>query len=486
MSVTLPNKCSTPLERQKSRKGTLPCEESYWTTRCQDTIEFARAPGCALCDDGETCVCEAGFDIRSSGLSRRILSSSSTRSIVAGPQTSLAASTLTLVLTSVGSGVFALPFAFSHTGAGCGAVLATVMAALSWLSGYAMCRCSHETERFSYEEIVVAAWGRGGAFFMELMIIIVLLGAMTAMVTLIIDALPAAAQLVLPWINFDDLEAYCKTSSASVVLAFVLLPLSCVRSMSSLKHSNTVAVVCVLSVVAFVAIRGAQQITDGGGLLAFRPAFTGADRSLQALPILMLSYCMHVQAPAVYGEMERRSVPRFAAALGMQTTICLVVYLSIGVFGLRLFGPDEPVPGDVLLGLEPGSQTVLAMRAIVGLSCIFVFPLLSLPCRSTIDHLLFAGGNAAAEGARMRHTAVAAVLVAVVLLGAKVASNLGKVTAITGATGGALLCYVIPFMLFLKLCTPKAGSERWIFSFGLACAIVFMALALFSVARNLF
>jgi len=454
-------------------------EESYWTTRSRPTTGLTKGiAGSCNSLDGMVPPSTPG-EVETGELLESDAGDGATGTV--------ASSAVTLILTSVGSGVFALPFAFSLAGAGCGAALATVLGLLSLLAAYGLSRCSEAVGLYSYEEIAVAAWGARGAFIMELLIVVLLLGAMAALVTLIGDALPAVAELLFPWFAFSELQD-ARSKVMLFVLVFVLAPLSCAKSMASLRHSNTVGVICVFVVCTFVTINGATEMTNGGGLLANRPAFTDASGAMQAVPILMLSYCMHVQVPPVYGELANKSVHRFSRALVLQYIVCTVIYISVGVFGLRLFQPGEPVPGDVLLGFGPGRRAVLAMRAMVGLSCVFVFPLLSLPCRSTVDHLLFGGGAAAAPQAQLRHVAESLLLVAVAGLVAMEASNLGKVTAITGATGGALLCYVLPCVLFLRLCGRGGGAstlELWSFRTALLATAVLTVLALHSVVMGL-
>lgn len=464
----------------KRQAGSAMFEESYWTMRALST------PGRSI----SRAVSDASLEGLVLPSAPEEVATDELLEIDAGATGTVTSSAVTLILTSVGSSVFALPFAFSLAGAGCGASLATVLGLLSLLAAYGLSRCCEAVGLYSYEEIVVAAWGARGAFVMELLIVVLLLGAMAALVTLIGDALPAVAELLFPMFAFSDFPDLCPARGTVIifVLAFVLAPISCVKSMASLRHSNTVGVVCVFIVCVFVTINGAADLTKGGGLLAHRPAFTDASGAVQAVPILMLSYCMHIQVPPVYGEFANRSVHHFSRALVLQYVVCTAIYISVGVFGLRLFKPEEAVPGDVLLGFGPERRAVLAMRAMVGLSGVFVFPLLSLPCRSTVDHLLFGGGAAAAPQAQLRHVSEALLLVAIAGLVAMEASSLGKVAAITGATGGAVLCYVLPCLLFLRLCSSCGGSsalELWAFRVALLATAALSALALHSVVVGL-
>eukprot|EP00928_Gymnodinium_smaydae_P054316 TRINITY_DN38116_c0_g1_i1.p1 TRINITY_DN38116_c0_g1~~TRINITY_DN38116_c0_g1_i1.p1 ORF type:complete len:485 (+),score=65.75 TRINITY_DN38116_c0_g1_i1:62-1456(+) len=451
----------TPLTSSLSRaeSGTALYDESFWTVR---------APG-----EGDACEVK----------------------LLQASQGSVLTSSLTLILTSVGSGVFALPFAFSCAGIGFGSLIITGVALLSYLSADALSSCAEATRCFSYEEIAVAAWGSAGSLFVEVVVLEVLGGAMAAVMTLITDALPAIVKLCWPDGSLADETFYVNVLQV-IIFCGVLLPLSCAKSMYALRYSNAIAVVCNFTVIGYVTLSGALWISGGGGLLAYRNAFSlDYFQVLQSVPILMLSFGMHVQAPAVYGELQGRSVAKFRNVLSVQTITCLVIYLCIGIFGIRLFGPTEPVPGDVLLGFRSDSQVALMMRAAVGMTCIAVFPLLSMPCRSTLDHLLFSGGNQASPNAHLRHALEASAIVLSVFVVSHSVANLGKVTAITGATGGALLCFVFPFLFYLSICREGARGDsglelssrrhRLLFS---GCAIVgsvLMVLSFVAVVKNL-
>eukprot|EP00927_Polykrikos_kofoidii_P064974 TRINITY_DN60777_c0_g1_i1.p1 TRINITY_DN60777_c0_g1~~TRINITY_DN60777_c0_g1_i1.p1 ORF type:complete len:477 (+),score=47.50 TRINITY_DN60777_c0_g1_i1:61-1491(+) len=364
-------------------------------------------------------------------------------------------SILALVLTSVGSGAFAIPYAFSQAGVGLGTLLAVITALLSFLSAHALILCSDAIGSFTYGEIVQAAWGTRGAFLVEMVVVLLLLGAMSALLSLIRDSVPAMFHLLLSSQRFSEVARYKDCLVLSLV-AFVMIPLSCFQSLNALKHSNAVAVICVFFAIFYVVGHGALTFSGGGGLLAYHPAYTDPLSAVQAVPILMLSFCMHVQAPPIYGELRDRAVGRFSKVLAGQTVTVLIIYLAMGVFGLRLFDPDAVVPSDVLLGFSPDIPAVLCVRVAVGWSCISVFPLLCMPCRLSVDHLILGdaarnGSREESHGARVRRYSQTVVIVLFATALSYGLKDLGKITALTGAFGGTILCFVVPMTCFIKL-----------------------------------
>eukprot|EP00927_Polykrikos_kofoidii_P051340 TRINITY_DN45133_c0_g1_i1.p1 TRINITY_DN45133_c0_g1~~TRINITY_DN45133_c0_g1_i1.p1 ORF type:complete len:459 (+),score=27.37 TRINITY_DN45133_c0_g1_i1:64-1440(+) len=376
------------------------------------------------------------------------------------PMGTIASSTFTLVLTCVGSGAFALPFAFSCAGEGVGAVLTVIIALLSFLSAHALSCCSQLTGLFTYEEIVRATCGHVGSC-VGLLIVILLQGAMAALLTLIRDSVPAAIGLFVSG-EIGTRLTHHQDWIVACIVTFVVIPLSCARSINALRHSNNVAVTCVFFAISYVVVRGGVVSTEHGG----RPAFTDPLRAIEAVPILMASFCMHIQVPTVYGELKQRSVGRFSVVLSCQTLIVLVLYLGLGILGLRLFPPHIAVPGDVLMGLDQNDFIVLGIRASVGFSCTSVFPLLCMPCRSSLDQLLFGkcngGTSASATSASHFGTRFYLETLGVVLIAAALSygmRDLGRITCVTGTIGGTLLCFVIPLACFIRL--HGLGMDCW-------------------------
>uniref|UniRef100_A0A7S1WTJ9 Amino acid transporter transmembrane domain-containing protein n=1 Tax=Alexandrium catenella TaxID=2925 RepID=A0A7S1WTJ9_ALECA len=245
-------------------------------------------------------------------------------------------------------------------------------------------------------------------------------------------------------------------------VCFVVLPLSWVQSPYSLRHSNGAAVFCTMLTVALLVTRGFMATGDAASPAEAAPSGSSA---LLALPIIMLSLACQVQVPCVYGELQERSLPRMSSALFTVGSLCFCLYSAVAVAGLVLAARSgyAIVPGNVLDCLPAGDTLALAMRVVMGVAVLLVYPMLCLPCRSTLDHLVFQGGAALPEKTlswRLRHATETLLIVGVTTAIATANTDLASIFGFTGATAGAVISYILPPACFLKLWRHRTGPER--------------------------
>lgn len=152
------------------------------------------------------------------------------------------------------------------------------------------------------------------------------------------------------------------------------------------------------------------------------------------------------------------------SALAGVGVACFCIYGSVGVFGLMALahlglGGSYEVPGNLLDAFPSRDSVALGMRAIMAVAIFLVYPLLCVPCRSTLDHLLFGGGSAS-QDARLRHGIETIAIVGVTFALAVTVDDLAKVNGVTGATAGALICYMLPLVCFLRLRRKQPPEEQ--------------------------
>merc|ERR1711971_1013444 len=135
---------------------------------------------------------------------------------------------------------------------------------------------------------------------------------------------------------------------------------------------------------------------------------------------------------------------------------CVGIYIGVAVFGILAVydcsGIEHglvTVKGNVLDSFGSGDRYALAMRLIMSLTLTMVYPMLCLPCRSTIDHLLFGGGST--RGSDLRHALETVFIACSTLFFSRAEDNLARVFGFTGATAGALICYMLPPVCYLQL-----------------------------------
>eukprot|EP00439_Symbiodinium_sp_Y106_P056044 s4464_g7.t2 len=391
-------------------------EESYWTTRrrdswCSQLSQLAETPSTQNAD-GETLNLPVEEE----------------------PTSSICGCALSLVSTCVGSGLLALPFAFAAAGPLHGLGILAGSALLSAFVSLLLCTCCDWSEKKSYEELAIAAFGSWGSVIMELMVVWLLLGAMTSLLVIAGDCLMAAGSERRGLLTALD-------------VALVILPLSCLQSPASLLYSNALAVSCTLLVGLLLSLRSWGPWGSASDLvISSQSNLSGLPGLLRAVPIVTLSLGCQVQVPCIYATLEKRSFKRMRCAILAAMGLCMFIYTVVALSGLRV----TAVPGNVLDLFGSSDWLGGAMRAAISVAAV----------GSTVDHLVFGGGAFAASNAGIRHRVETLVVVCITLLLSTTESDLSKVFGFTGATAGAVICYVLPLCFYLRLRMTRPAVER--------------------------
>eukprot|EP00929_Paragymnodinium_shiwhaense_P087688 TRINITY_DN47831_c0_g2_i1.p1 TRINITY_DN47831_c0_g2~~TRINITY_DN47831_c0_g2_i1.p1 ORF type:complete len:514 (-),score=85.11 TRINITY_DN47831_c0_g2_i1:401-1942(-) len=426
------------MSRESSVFSNCPHEESYWTTRTASKSDNN------LADMG---VASMPVECAADG------------------QSSLTGSITSLIATCIGTGVLALPFAFEAAGPGLGGIILLVSVLLSGLSSHLLVKCCDWVGVFSYEEIMIAAFGRCGSVLMETTVLWLLLGAMTSLLVVTGDALELA--FVAGAGGTDHELAWWQSRSKLLAfdVIFVVLPLSWGQSPHSLRYSNSMAVTCT-SLTALLIVASGIASVDGLTLLLEGPLYQCGLTSVQAAPIIMLSLGCQVQVPCVYGDLKDRSSKRMTWGLVIVGACCFFIYSAVSILGIAAVKPNAlaAVPGNILDGFPGGRPDALLMRGLQGVAVTLVYPMLLLPCRSTLDHLLFGGGASLVQPVvpcimRLRHGMETLTIIGITFWLATCNTDLASVFGFTGATAGSLICYMLPPLAYLKLRRMRPRDE---------------------------
>lgn len=419
----------------------LPFEESYWTTRLFDK---QISPG-----------------KEEHGGSGTVLTSS-----------------ISLAATCIGTGLFALPFAFSTAGLGLGLGLLVSFTFLSFFMSYILCLCCDWTNLYSYEEIVVSSFGRRGSVFLEVTVIWLLMGAMISVLAVAGDAFTSMAQLFGVGIDDSDLM---RTVLITADLLLVALPLSWMQRSNSLSFTNSIAVFCTVVVGAMLMVRGLASSSWQKSLVE-HPKFRFEASTFKAIPIIMLSLGCQVQVPPVFGELQRRDLKTMSQALFGAGAGCFGIYGGVAVFGIlaagAVRGDEFVIPGNILESFHHNDHYAVSMRVLMAIAVTLVYPMLCLPCRSTLDHLVFGGGETLRRSslhAQARHAVETLVILSATLFFSALEHDLATVFGLTGATAGALICYVLPPVCFLKLRYEQPETVRLSTKFIACLSVVSLA-----------
>ena len=284
--------------------------------------------------------------------------------------------------------------------------------------------------------------------------------------------------------------------------AAAVLPLSFHRTLDALKRASALALVFVACLVAVVLSFATGTLDPCGGRDADEcrgsvEATTDAHSTLASLPVFVFAFTCHQNVFPVVNEMGPPDKLRKAdAAVVVAVTTSLVVFGLVSLGGYSTFGSFTQ--GDVLLNY-PRTGPVTALRLCVAAMLVLHYPLQLDPSRRCVVSLVEAVGEwrngrrldsevsgdddeefegyskvedgpeaedrraaSTTEGDEItgrddllfRRTTVAFLVLSVAL--ALAVDDLGVVLALVGATGSAVVSYVLPGIVYLRICDGRS------------------------------
>jgi amino acid permease len=295
---------------------------------------------------------------------------------------------------TLGAGVLSLPFCMREAGLVVG-VLLLVGASVATLWSIDMlveaCSCqTHEgttsTIAPGYESLTRTLYGPEWVWMVETSVLVFCIGCAIAYVVAVGDILQQV---------FPDIP---RTGAMVVVWATVMLPLSLLEKVHSLRFASGVGIVSICILAFSIMLHSLQHHhdqndeTDSNGLLLWPDSGWNVVR---ACPIVMFAFSCQVNVPAIYHEIgmscEQQQQPQHSKRIMTQVArrgvaVCGVLYMCVGYFAVAEF--SKQVQSNILqnycsLGPQLGVAFVCMTAAIV-----MAFPLNIFPARITLDGIL--------------------------------------------------------------------------------------------------
>ena len=288
--------------------------------------------------------------------------------------------------------------------------------------------------------------------------------------------------------------------------AAAVLPLSFHRTLDALKRASALELVFVACLVAVVLSFATGTLDPCGGRDADEcrgsvEATTDVHSTLASLPVFVFAFTCHQNVFPVVNEMGPPDKLRKAdAAVVVAVTTSLVVFGLVSLGGYSTFGSFTQ--GDVLLNY-PRTGPVTALRLCVAAMLVLHYPLQLDPSRRCVVSLVEAAGEwrdgrrrdrsgvgdgddgeefegysemaedgleaedrraantakgdgitGGGDDALFRRTTVSFLALSVAL--ALAVDDLGVVLALVGATGSAVVSYVLPGIVYLRICDGRS------------------------------
>jgi len=335
------------------------------------------------------------------GQSRSSLSISSLKDFVDEhySEGSIRGSVFNLCSATLGAGALSVPFAFRGMGAGIGCALLVLVAITTSFSVHLIIVTRIRSGLRTFGEIADGVFGNAVGNIVQSAIVIFCFGTGVAYCKTLRDILEISLRAMPKKVTdkVTDKEAML------MLWAVALMPLSLLKSMSSLRFSSLFGVASIMYVSLLVTIHSLDSLITHKVQPNWSDpklwAVPNAGKIIMNLPILLFAFTCQVNVLDVWDDLSNASDRRMGKVTHRSMLLCLVVYVSVGLFGFLDFGSDTC--GNILKSyvteLLQGSLTIVGMYISIAMTLLFAFPLIVVPCRSSLmglcERLFGCGGG---------------------------------------------------------------------------------------------
>ncbi|KAG2449180.1 hypothetical protein HYH02_005927 [Chlamydomonas schloesseri] len=360
------------------------------------------------------------------------------------------------------STVLPVPYAFSKTGIGLGALTMGLVAVANDITCCMMIRAAAHVGCSTYEQLSEWAGGKKARVFTQVSLILLLYGTLCGGLAFLSDVARVMVQHGLgPGRAPALLESDGRPVMVLTVLT-VLLPLCLQRHIRQFEKAATGGVVVVVALCIIIVTRAVQlgfpAVASGElDVLAVK-----VDEHLpEAFAVLGFAFYMHPMLMPLLKEMPSGPAGTALTEKAVHITLFGVacgVYGTVGIFGAAIFGASTEsniMVNDLLPG-HPTATLLLYASLLVYLCCGMVTTHYAL--RASLD-LLVAGPDAPFTWTR-RVAETCSILTAATTVALLFPTQAEKIFALTGCTAVCLVCYVIPVGIHLAVQRDKDRIQR--------------------------
>jgi amino acid permease len=237
-----------------------------------------------------------------------------------GPVANLCSATL-------GAGVLALPYALQQAGLVWGGILLLLAASSTLYSLQLLVEACRFFDTYTYEGIVQLALGKRARTITEVSILLFCGGCAVAYIITVGD--------IVESLSFN------RNWAMLIVWIVAMLPLSLLRTMTSLQSASGVGIFSIFLLIAVANIhywqdRHSHQKHQMTWSIILWPAH-GMTSVCMACPLIIFAFSCQPNVCAIYHELaEKRNMPN---VLLVAVSVCAVLYTSISLAAYMDFGP---------------------------------------------------------------------------------------------------------------------------------------------------
>lgn len=282
--------------------------------------------------------------------------------------------------------MLAMPYAIRSDGIVLGVIVIIVSACTSSFGLYLQGQCSKyvKSGEASFFALSQLTYPQLSVVF-DLAIAVKCFGVGISYLVVIGDLLPKICQSL---INDDYLDHHEILLERNFWITFfmitVVVPLSFLKKLDSLKYASMIALSSVVYLVILVFIHFLKNdIVDKGPVRVFKPYSISS--IFASFPIFVFAYTCHQNMFSLVNELEDKSNKNINKVIVSAIGIAMTLYVLVGLTGYLSFGDN--VEPNVIVGYSHAISSTIG-RIAIAILVMLSYPLQCHPARASINHII--------------------------------------------------------------------------------------------------
>lgn len=399
---------------------------------------------------------------------------------------SIGSSVLNLILSIIGAGTLAIPYAVSQVGYCIAAILFISIAIISILTLNLNMICAKEIIPLSSFHALSNYTLPKLRYFVDITVICATFGVLCVYLVVIGNLLPDVIETIFNK-NKDDISPLLinRRLWITIYLLIFIIPTARLKKMNHLRYTSLFAILCYGYILTIVIIYALDKNLDPCrknddncfGEKEILPS--NYFKIFKALPFFVQIYSCHFNTFSICNELKNPTISRLNIVATLSIFISMIIYTLIGFGAYYTFGNN--IQSNVIMKY-PQSTSLLILRIILSIAIAFGYPVIMQSPRDCLSGLLFKE-KTIDKLTNLKFYFLTYCIVLFSFCIAMITDNIGQIFSIIGSTTTITLVFILPGLFYYNFNfqqTEKRNKYKKCFS--LLCIIIGIILIPFCIA----
>ncbi|EED17562.1 amino acid transporter, putative [Talaromyces stipitatus ATCC 10500] len=386
-------------------------------------------------------------------------------------------SVINLVNTIVGAGVLAMPLAMAHMGITLGVIVVIWSGVAAGFGLYLQARCAQYLDRGSASFFALSqlTYPNASVIF-DAAIAIKCFGVGVSYLIIIGDLMPGVVQGFIG--NTATSDFLLDRHFWITAFMLIVIPLSFLRRLDSLKYTSIVALIS----IGYLVILVVYHFTKGDTMADRGPIriihWAGIAPALSSFPVIVFAYTCHQNMFSILNEIRDNGHFQTTSVVFASIGGAASIYILVAITGYLSFGNNI---GGNIVGMYPASVSATIGRAAIVVLVMFSYPLQVHPCRASVDAVLKWRPARVSNGhdvsphrfpllpranrgpepmSDLRFASITSAIIVLSFITAMTVTSLEAVLAYVGSTGSTSISFILPGLFYYKISSPDSTAHQ--------------------------